>query len=52
MPKYRVTVSFTQKKELTVYASDPETAMEKAEDIILKWDRVTDCEALDAEEEE
>lgn len=48
MAKYSVTVQITRKIE--VYAKDEETAEDKAVEIVLKWDGVEDCEAVDAEE--
>ena len=48
MPKYNVTVQITRKIE--IYAKDEEIAEDKAVDIILKWDGVYDCEAVDVEE--
>lgn len=53
MAKYTVTVEFTQKrtKEINVYARSDEEAQEKAENIVLGWDDVTDAEAVDVQEE-
>lgn len=51
MPRYKVLVSYTQTREIGVWANDEETAMEKAEEVVLKWDGITDAEAMECEEE-
>jgi len=53
VPRYKVTVAFTQQKEkeIAVFAKDAESAMEKAEDIVGNWDGVDECEATDCVEE-
>jgi len=43
MPKWIVTVQFTQSKEITVYAKDESEAEEKAVDIVLKWNGIDDA---------
>lgn len=48
MAKYSVTVQITRRIE--VYAKDEEAAQDKAVEIVLGWDNVDDCEAVDAEE--
>ena len=49
--RYRVTVQYTQSREIGVWANDEEEAMGKAEAVVLRWDGVTDAEATEAEEE-
>lgn len=53
MPRFIVQVEFTQKRtrEITVWAEDERAACDKAEDIVLGWDDVTDAEAIGADEE-
>ena len=50
MPKFKVTVDCTYRKELTIYAEDDGEAKEKAEAIVRKWNNVHDCAAVEAEE--
>ena len=50
--KYLVTVSFTQSKELTIYAQSEAEAEEKAVDIVLKWANVDEAEAIDVQEDD
>lgn len=52
MPRYTVTVSFTQSKDISVYARDEQTAEEKAVEIVEGWNNVTSAEADHVEEEE
>lgn len=52
MPRYRVTVRYTQDKEIGVWAKDEEAAMDKAEEIVRNWHGVFDAEAQEAEEDE
>ncbi len=51
MPKFTVTVEYTQKKEISVYADDEDEAEEKAVAVVLKWQNVEDAEAVDCCEE-
>lgn len=48
--QFKVTVSYTQEKDITVWAEDEADAEEKACDVVLKWQNVTDAEATDVEE--
>lgn len=48
--QYIVTVSFTQSKPITVWASDEDEAQEKAVEIVLGWSGIDDAEAEDCEE--
>lgn len=52
MPKYSVTVKFTQEKqkEISVFARNEGEALTKAEEIVSGWDGVVDTEATDVEE--
>lgn len=51
MPRYNVTVEFkqTKTKTLEVWATDDFAAEEKAVEIVLKWDGVTDAEATEVD---
>lgn len=49
--RYRVTVQYTMSREIGIWANDEEDALSKAEAIVLRWDGVTDAEAIEAEEE-
>lgn len=51
MPRFLVTVRYSQEKEIGVWAKDQEAAMEKAEEIVGNWNGVLDAEAQDCEEE-
>lgn len=53
MPRYRVTVQFTQvkEKEINVFGKDEEAAMEKACEIVSGWPDVDDCDAINCDEE-
>lgn len=50
--RYRVTVQYTQTRDIGVWANDEEEAMDKAESIVEGWDNVDSAEAQDAEEDE
>lgn len=50
MPRFNVTVRYTQTKEISVYARDETEAEEKAVDIVLGWNGVLDAEADDVTE--
>lgn len=50
--RYRVTVRYSQDKEIGVWARDEEAAMAKAEEIVSAWNGVIDAEATEAEEDE
>lgn len=50
MPRFNVTVRYTQTKEISVYASDEQAAQEKAVEIVNGWNGVLDAEADDVEE--
>lgn len=52
MPRYRVEVQYTQTRDIGVWAASEEQAMEKAEEIVGKWDNVDSAEAIEAEEDE
>lgn len=49
MPRYEVTMKVTKmlNKPIVVYASDEAEVEEKACDIVLGWEDVVDCEAVD-----
>lgn len=49
--RYRVRVSYTQSRDIGVWAKDEEEAMEKAESVVSNWDNVTSTDAEYAEEE-
>lgn len=49
--RYRVHVSYTQTREIGVWAKDEDEACEKAESIVSNWDNVTSADADFAEEE-
>jgi hypothetical protein len=49
--RYSVTVSYSQTKEIGVWAKDEQEAEEKAVDIVLGWNNVDDAEAVDVSEE-
>lgn len=53
MPKFKVTVAFTQskEKELTIFAKDEDEAMQKAEERVGEWEGVEECEATECERE-
>lgn len=53
MAKYSVEVNFTQRrtKTISVFAKDEDEASEKACDIVLAWDDVTDADAESVERE-
>lgn len=51
MPKFKVTVAVSYKKEISIYANSESEAEEKACDICKKWNNVHDAEALETEEE-
>lgn len=53
MAKFLVTVNIISKreKELTIYAKDDDEACRKAEELVLGWDGVDDCDVLSVEEE-
>ena len=51
MPRYRVTVEYTQRRDIGVWARDEEAAMEKAAEIVEGWDNVMSAEGIEAEEE-
>lgn len=50
MAQYEVEVEYVQRKTITVYARDEDSAMEKAEEIVGRWDGVESAEALSADE--
>ena len=50
--RYRVTVSYTQTRDIGVWAKDEEDTMEKAESIVSNWDNVTSADADCANEED
>lgn len=52
MPHYAVKVKLAQtlEKPIMVTAADEDEAMEKAVDVVLKWNNVDDAEAFDVEE--
>jgi hypothetical protein len=52
MPRYVVPVTYTQVKEIRVFARDEQAATEKAVEIVEAWEGVTSAEADDAEVEE
>lgn len=47
MPRFNVTVRYTQTKEISVYAADEQAAEEKAVEIVNSWNGVLDAEADD-----
>ena len=51
MPRYQVTVEFTQQKDIGVWAKSAEEAMAKAEEIVGSWANVDSATALECEEE-
>lgn len=51
MPKYIVTVSYTQSKDIWVWAKDPDAAQDKACEIVENWNGVTSADAMDCMEE-
>lgn len=51
MPRFKVDVTYTQKKEIRVFARDEQEALEKAVSLVEGWDGVLSAEADDAEEE-
>lgn len=51
MPKWNVTVEFTQKKVISVFARDEEEANEKAVEIVTKWNNIDAVDAVDCEME-
>lgn len=52
MPRFRVTVSYTQERDLTIYAKDEAEAEDRACEIVEKWDNVTTAEAIEVEPED
>lgn len=48
--QYRVTVRYSQEKEITVWAEDEDAAAEKACEIVEAWNGVISAEAGDVEE--
>lgn len=48
--QYSVTVTYTQEKEITVWAEDEDAACEKACEIVEGWNGVLSAEADGAEE--
>ena len=50
MPRYAVTVSYTQRREINVWARDETEAEEKACSIVEGWDNVDSADAEDVEE--
>lgn len=51
MPRFKVTVRYEQRRELSIGARDVQAAKEKAEEIVSDWDGVTHAEATEAESE-
>lgn len=52
MPRYIVPVTFSQVKDIRVFAREEQAAIEKAVEIVEAWEGVTSAEADDAEVEE
>lgn len=51
MPRYIVTVEYTQEKDITVWAPDEAAAEDKACEIVEGWNGVMSAEAVRVEEE-
>lgn len=47
MPRYNVMVSYTMKRNISVYADDESEAEEKACDVVNEWKDVIESEALE-----
>jgi hypothetical protein len=50
MPRYKVTTTFTQTREVKVYARDETDAQERAVTIVEEWRDVSNVEAGDVEQ--
>jgi hypothetical protein len=50
--RYRVAVSYSQTREIRVWAADAEEACAKAEAVVAGWDSVTSAVAEDVDAEE
>lgn len=50
--RYRVAVSYSQTREIRVWAADAEEACAKAEAVVAGWDNVTSAVAEDVDAEE
>lgn len=48
MPQYVVTVEYTSRREIKVFAKDEDQAKEKAADIVTGWKDVTEAEGIEA----
>lgn len=51
MAKFIVTVLYSQRKEITVYARSHDEAEEKAAEIVSAWERVEDAESVSSVED-
>ena len=50
MPRYSVNVTYSQSKDIKVWAPDEEAAIEKACEIVEGWNGVISADATDADE--